>query len=127
MLLVDTDVMVDVLREHPPALVWLRSLGFEAIGVPGLVAMELMQGCRNQAEQRRVVKVLRPYVLYWPNQQDCFRAHDDFVAHHLTRNLGVLDALVAETAVGMSVQLATFTEKQYAVVRALGTTRPYER
>jgi predicted nucleic acid-binding protein len=127
MLLIDTDVMVDVLREHPPALAWLRSLGSDAIGVPGLVAMELLQGCRNQAEQRRVVKVLRPYALCWPSQQDCQRAYDDFSAHHLTRNLGVLDALVAETAVGMSAGLATFNERHYAAVGALGIVRPYER
>ena len=127
MLLVDTDVMVDILRGHSPALAWLNSLGSDSLGIPGLVAMEMVQGCRTQAEQRRVVRVLRPYSLYWPSQQDCTRAYDDFVAYHLTRNLGILDALVAETAVGMHVELATFNQKHYAAVKALITTQPYER
>jgi len=51
MILLDTDVMVDVLRRHTPATVWLASLGAEAVGIPGLVAMELVQGCRDRQEQ----------------------------------------------------------------------------
>lgn len=68
MILIDTDVMVDVMRRYTPAVTWLDSLGTEAIGIPGLVAMELLQGCRDQEEQRRVERVLRPYTLYWPGQ-----------------------------------------------------------
>jgi len=50
MVLVDTDIMIDVLRQFPEALAWLASIGAEAIVVPGFVAMELVQGCRNRAE-----------------------------------------------------------------------------
>jgi hypothetical protein len=46
MILVDTDVMVDIMRRHSPAVAWLDSLGAEEVGIPGLVAMELLQGCR---------------------------------------------------------------------------------
>jgi predicted nucleic acid-binding protein len=49
------------------------------------------------------------------------------VSYHLARNLGIFDALVAETAVGMHVDLATFNQKHYAAVKALITTQPYER
>jgi len=41
MILVDTDVMVDVMRRHSPAIAWLDSLGPEAMGIPGLVAPSL--------------------------------------------------------------------------------------
>ena len=34
MILVDTDVMVDVMRRHSPAVSWLDSLGSETIGIP---------------------------------------------------------------------------------------------
>jgi len=127
MVLLDTDVMVDVLRRYPPALAWLDSLGAETVGIPGLVAMELLQGCRNRAEQQRVENVLRPYRLYWPDQADCTRAFDDYAASHLSHNLGILDALIAETAIGQGAPLATFNAKHYGVVRALQTTQPYMR
>ena len=127
MILLDTDVMVDVMRRHPPATGWLASLGTEAVGIPGLVAMELVQGCRDRGEQQQVEAFLRPYALYWPTQADCARTFDDFIAYHLSHNISILDALIAETAVGLNVELATFNEKHYGVVSVLQTSRPYAR
>jgi predicted nucleic acid-binding protein len=53
----DTDVMIDILRGHPPALQWLKSLGGEEIGLCGIVVMELIQGCQNQGEIRKLEKI----------------------------------------------------------------------
>jgi predicted nucleic acid-binding protein len=127
MILLDTDVMIDVVRRYAPAVAWLSSLGSEAIGVPGLVAMELLQGCRNREEQQRMENTLRPYALYWPSQDDCERAFDDFATYHLSHNLGVLDALIAETAAGLNMELASFNDRHYRVVRYLKTIQPYVR
>ena len=103
MILLDTDIAVDVLRGYPPAVAWLTSLGSEALGVPGLVAMELLQGCDNREEQSQVEAKLRPYRIHWPNQTDCGRAYRDYARRRLSHGLGILDALIAETAVGMGV------------------------
>ena len=46
MILLDTDVAVDVLRNHAPTVAWLQGLGTAPLGLPGLVVMELMQGGR---------------------------------------------------------------------------------
>ena len=55
MVLLDTDVMVDLLREYPPALEWITAHG-EQIVLPGYVVMELIQGCKNKSEQERLEK-----------------------------------------------------------------------
>ena len=101
MIFIDTDVMVDVLRRYDPAIEWLDSLGSEVVGLPGLVAMELLQGCRDREEEQQVEGILRPYKLYWPAPEDCARAFDDFSSYHLSHGLGILDALIAGTAVGL--------------------------
>ena len=44
MVLVDTDVMVDILRQHAPAVAWLNGLDDAEIMLPGLVIMELIHG-----------------------------------------------------------------------------------
>jgi len=54
MVLLDTDVAIDVLRNHAPARTWLQGLGAAPVGLPGFVVMELLQGCQNKAEQQRV-------------------------------------------------------------------------
>jgi predicted nucleic acid-binding protein len=125
MILLDTDVMVDILRGHEPAKVWLVSM--EEIGVPGLVAMELIQGCQSTREQRTLEKELSEYQLYWPSMDDCNRAMKSFSSHHLSDNIGLLDALIAETAIGINAELATFNVKHYRVIKGLQSLQPYTR
>jgi predicted nucleic acid-binding protein len=114
-MLLDTDVMVDFLRGHPPAVAWLSGLP-PPIGLPGIVAMELIQGCRNVVEQRRVEKELQRFARYWPSVADCQRAYHDFAAYHLGGGAGLLDVLIAHTAVGLNEPLATFNVKHYRVI-----------
>ena len=48
MLLLDSDILIDVQRGHAPALAWLSSLTDIPI-VPGYVVMELIQDAENTA------------------------------------------------------------------------------
>lgn len=125
MILLETDVAVDILRNHPPAVAWLQSLGAALIGLPGLVVMELLQGCQNKAEQQRVEQFCRSYALCWPTGPDCDRALQDFAASHLSHHVGLLDVLIGHTAVGLSAPLATFNVKHYGVITILKTIQPY--
>jgi predicted nucleic acid-binding protein len=125
MILLDTDVMVDILRGHDPAKAWLKSA--QEIGVPGLVVMELIQGCQNAREQRQLEKALSEYQLFWLSEEDCSRALTTFSSHHLSDHIGLLDALIAETAIGADAELATFNIKHYRVLRGLKTVQPYGR
>jgi len=125
MILLDTDVMVDVLRGYEPAKEWLKSV--QDIGVPGLVAMELIQGCQNVKEQRQLERALSEYQLFWLSEEDCDRALTTFSSHHLSDNIGLLDALIAETTIGVNAELATFNVKHYRVLRGLRIVQPYDR
>lgn len=60
-MLLDADILVDILRGYPPAVAWSSKLG--AVELPGLVAMEVLQGCRSTKDQRRVQKKLRRFSL----------------------------------------------------------------
>ncbi len=58
--MLDTDVLIDLERELPAADAWLDTLS----GLPpvaGFAAMELLNGCQNNAERRKVEKFLRPF------------------------------------------------------------------
>ena len=125
MIMLDTDVAVDILRNHSPAVAWLQQLGSTSLGLPGLVVMELLQGCQNKAEQNRVEQFCQPFLLIWPDVADCDQALQDYAAFHLSNNLGLLDALIANTALGLNAELATFNVKHYSVVASLKTIQPY--
>jgi predicted nucleic acid-binding protein len=49
----------------------------------------------------------------WPTAADCQRALIDFIAYHLSHNLGLLDTLIAACAIGVSATLWTFNVKHY--------------
>jgi len=54
MIFIDTDVLVDCLRGSTVAKTWLGTLHKDSFGIPGIVAMELLLGCRNQADLQQV-------------------------------------------------------------------------
>lgn len=123
-MMLDSDILVDFFRGHPPAVAWLTGYALP-IGIPGLVAMELLQGCRNSTEQRRVERELLRFTMYWPTQSDCQSAYHDFAAFRLGHGLDILDALIAHTVVGLNETLATFNIKHYGVIAGLRTIQPY--
>ncbi|MFH0822724.1 MAG: PIN domain-containing protein [Pseudomonadota bacterium] len=126
MLVLDTDIMVDVLRGYQPALEWLASLD-DAPVLPGFVVMELMGGCRNRREMDLVSKLCTPFRIFWPTAYDCNRAVEDFRTSHLSHNLGILDAVIAEMVVGLGATLFTFNLKHFRSVDRLTTVAPYEK
>ncbi len=125
MILLDTDIMIDLLRKYQPAMAWLASLGEEEIVLPGFVVMELIQGCRNKLEQEKVEKNLTPVSVVWPSSKTCDEALSAFASYHLSHSLGLLDALISETAIALNLPLHTFNQKHYAAIPNLKTVEPY--
>lgn len=127
MVLLDTDVMIDLLRNFVPASAWLASLGTEEIVLPGFVVLELLQGCRNKAEQDRVERTVASGRIVWPDAVACNEALDSYAQFHLSQSLGFIDALIAHTALMLRQPLYTFNQKHYAVISTLVTVQPYPR
>lgn len=127
MIILDTDVMVDLLRGYPPAVAWMDSLGEAEIALPGFVVMELIQGCRNKHEQRMLQQRIAPYNVLWPGPEDCDQALATFTRLHLSSNVGVLDVLIAQTALALGEPLYTFNTKHYRDIQGLKTVEPYGR
>jgi predicted nucleic acid-binding protein len=124
--LVDTDVLIDVQRRHPPAIEWFASLT-ELPAVPGYVVLELIQDARNQREVQNALKLVSPLQIVWPTAVDSNQALSDFAAHHHAHGLGLIDALIAATARGLGASLLTFNEKHYRPIADLHAIQPYTR
>jgi hypothetical protein len=128
MILLDSDVLIDLLRKHPPALEWFDALQEdEELLVPGYVVMELIQGCRNKAEQDRVQRNLADYEVVWPSPADCDQALKAFIAYRLSHNAGLLDMLIGQTSVVTGLPLHTFNEKHYQFIPGIQTRQPYSK
>jgi predicted nucleic acid-binding protein len=89
--------------------------------------MELIQDARNSQEVRRALRLVSPLPLVWPSEAHNARALSDFAALHLSHGLGLLDALIAATAIGHGATLCTFNIKHYRAISGLSTLQPYGR
>jgi predicted nucleic acid-binding protein len=126
MYLVDTDVLIDIQRGHPPAVAWFATLK-ELPTVPGFVVMELVQDAQNAQQVRKALQLVVPLPIIWPTEVDCNRALADFTNYHLSHGLGLLDSLIAACAIGLSATLCSFNAKHYRVVPGLTLHQPYTR
>jgi predicted nucleic acid-binding protein len=126
MRLLDTDILIDIQRGHPPAVAWFTTLT-DLPSVAGFVVMELIQEAQNSQQVRKALKLVAPLPIIWPTEADCSRALSQFTAYHLSHNLGLIDSLIAASAVGLSARLCTFNVKHYQVVPGLMMEQPYQR
>ena len=127
MVLVDTDVLVDCLRGTPPAKAWLGRASAEVLGIPGVVAMELLIGCRNRAEIEKLQKFLSAFSIVWPDAAEFAQAYELLAEHRLTTGLGIPDCLIAAMSLIRKARLYTFNLKHFQVIPGIDVQEPYSR
>src|SRR5271170_1508471 len=89
MVLIDTDVLVECLRGSTAANNWLRSLSKEPFAIPGIAAMELIVGCRNQAELQQIRKFLGAFAVAWPDAAESAQAYELLTTHRLASGISI--------------------------------------
>jgi predicted nucleic acid-binding protein len=70
------------------------------------------------------LRLTGPLPVVWPTAADFQRALANFTSLHLSHGLGLLDAVIAACAVGLSAELCTFNQKHYKAVPGLTTIQP---
>ena len=126
MILLDSDVMINLFREYPPAKKWFDSIDdSEIMSLSSFVVMELIQGCRNNLQLEKLQRDLAFYETVWLESENCEQALDVFIKYFLSHNAGLVDMLVGMTAMSLGVPLHTFNEKHYRFIPGLKTIQPY--
>src|SRR5262245_41851599 len=123
-MILDTDVPIDLVREHPAAEAWFATLP-SMPSVCGFAALELTFGCLNGVERQAVQTFLSAFHVVWPSPEALERALTHYPPLHLSDGLGVMDALIAATALSERLPLVTFNVRHFRVVPGLTTIQPY--
>jgi predicted nucleic acid-binding protein len=125
-IILDTDVMIDLLRNNSTARQWLGSLnGFPSISC--FTALELLGGSQNKHEYRTVEKFLLDFPILYPSLEDLDKAIGIYSPFCLSHGVGYLDLLIASVAVGHGLALATFNKKHFSNLPNLQIVQPYIR
>ncbi len=124
---VDTDVLIEVLRGEEQAGAWLASIVQQVLGIPVLVWMEILLGARDQQEQRTLRSALARYVILHIESGDSQQAQQWFEQFHLSHGVGIMDCLIAATALRIGKPLYTFNVRHFRMMPGLDARVPYER
>lgn len=125
--LLDADVMIDVQRRHPAAVAWYASVPSGSLALPGHVLMELYQSAQNQQHIIATDRLTLSLPLVWPTDAESLQAVANFRRLHLSHGLGLIDALIAATALSLGAPLCTFNVKHFRHIPGLITEQPYQR
>ncbi len=113
MIFLDTDVLIDYQRGFPAAAAWLRANKASTFVIPGIVAMELVVGCRDKDDLRITQAFLKRFTVAWPDASEMFVAYELLITYRLAYGVGIPDCLIAAMMMQRQGQLFTFNLKHY--------------
>jgi len=123
--LLDTSILVDVLRGYTEARDWIDSIAEAHRFTSVITAAELIAGCRNRAEQRKIERELQVYTPVWLDQDISQEALDLYRRFYLSHGIGFHDCLIAATAIRRKYRVATLNLKHFKIFSNIKANRPY--
>jgi predicted nucleic acid-binding protein len=123
--IVDTDILIDVARRIPEAITYVQDLEQRAVvGISTITYMELLIGCRNKTEQRKVERFVRRFEVVKLSAAMSDHAIALLRQYRLSHGLLIADGLIAATALVEGKPLASKNQRDYRFISGL-TLLPY--
>lgn len=120
LILIDTDVLIDVGRKIEIAVASLQRVEQEAVPAISIITqMELMVGCQNNKEFRILEKFLQRFEIIGLNKTIGDTAIDLLRRYRLNHGLLIADALIAATAFTVDTSFLTKNQKDYRFIDGL--------
>ncbi len=123
--IIDTSIIIDFLRRHPPARDWLLRETIERFAITPVVWMETIQGAANKIELDRALRFLHQFSVEHPTPADNEWAMQQLAYFHLSHNVGFQDVMIASVAFRLQVPLYTINVKHFSPLPSVIAQRPY--
>ncbi|TXF13012.1 type II toxin-antitoxin system VapC family toxin [Pelomicrobium methylotrophicum] len=122
MMLLDTCIVIDVLRGREAAVAFVNGLP-EVPSLSAITATELIAGARNARERRQIERLLEVYTVHDIGLEIASLAGDYLRQYGPSHGVDPIDALIAATAKTANLELATLNLKHFPMFK--GLKRPY--
>ncbi len=123
--LIDTVVIVDLLRGHRPALDWVGQIEVEDRFISIVTVFELLEGCENLRAQRQLERELDSYITLPITDVVSAQALSWLREHRLRAGIGYPDCLIGATARELDLPLYTLNVRHFRALQGLRVQRPY--
>ena len=117
--IVDTDVMVEFLRDSADTAKALKTIKPENLAISAVTRMELLVGAWNNAELRKIEKSLDAIQEIAISEDISAKAVDLIRKYAKSHGLKIPDAIIAATAIDQSVQLFTYNVRDFKFIKGL--------
>lgn len=121
--LLDTAILVDMLRGYTPAEQWLAQQA--QLGITRIVYLEILDGVLNKAEQRRALALLQRFDRIELTTADLEWATQQLIRYRLSHNIGMMDCLIAAPSHRLSLTLFTRNLKHFTPLLGDLAQKPY--
>lgn len=119
-IIIDTDILIDSGRDDQTAIGCLNRLETQSILAISIVThMELLVGCRNQEERKKLESFLRRYQVIKLTPQISDKAVELLNQYRLSHGLLIADALIAATAIESGEPLITKNQRDFRFIAEL--------
>lgn len=118
--LFDTDVLIDALRDVSEAVSYLEAEErLSVLNISIVTQMELVVGCRNKDELRKLEQFLERFVVGNLSETIGEQGLALLRQYRLSHGLLIPDALIAATAITLQVPLVAKNQRDYRFIDGL--------
>ena len=127
-MILDTNIIVWVLRAHPRAVAFVDRLPVAERNLSSISHIELLRGCRDKLDMERTIRLIEEELGETvPVDEKMTKLAIDLMKEHaLARRPGIPDLLIAATAMTRGEVLATENLKDFQYIPGL-RLKPFVR
>jgi tRNA(fMet)-specific endonuclease VapC len=125
-LILDTNILVDYLRQKPQALAFIENYGKAYLAIPPIVSMEVYQGVLDKTDLLKTRKKLNGFATLPLNQEVVQLAMQLQQQYILSHRVGIPDTLIAATALVYDLELKTYNLKDFRFIPTLKVSNNLE-
>lgn len=118
MTLVDTNVLIEILKGNEQAVSDTQSLPMP-LAVSAITVMELFFGARNKSEQRQIERFLSLFKIVHLSEAISIQSLALVKRHAKSHGLDIPDSLIAATAIDQCCALMTYNRKDFRFISNL--------
>ena len=120
MTLIDTDILIDTALQISEAVRCLDELeGSLELAISVVTQMELIVGCRNKTELRKMEQFLERFQVVPLNEHITATAVLLLQKYYLSHGLLIPDAMIAATAIELGVEFVSKNQRDYRFIENL--------
>jgi predicted nucleic acid-binding protein len=124
--LVDANVLIELLKNYPPAVAWRGGLANNVIlGTTVFAKMEVLVGAENKRDQQTAVNFLQQFDNVYLTDADANWAMQQFVAYWLSHRADMNDCQIAAPCYRLQIPLYTRNLKHFRPMLGTLAQKPY--